>query len=69
MNDQLVARQATFARFTSSRSARSWALRFAPGDVAADHPGLLDVAGVVGAVECEERSAWNCASIRLSHDA
>ena len=24
---ELVARQATFARFTSSRSARSWALR------------------------------------------
>jgi hypothetical protein len=24
----LVPRQATFARFTSSRSARSWALRF-----------------------------------------
>jgi hypothetical protein len=40
-----------------------------PGDGAADHAGLLVVAGVVGAVQGEVRSAWNWASIRFSQQA
>jgi hypothetical protein len=37
-----------------------------PGDVAADHAGLLGVGGVVGAVEGEVAQGWNWASIRFS---
>jgi hypothetical protein len=40
-----------------------------PGDVAADHAGLVGVAGVVGAVHGEVAQRVNCASMRLSHDA
>ena len=38
----------------------------APGEVAADHPGLLLVCGVVGAVEGEVAQRLNWASMRLS---
>ncbi len=39
-----------------------------PGDVAADHAGLLDVGRVIGAVQGEvaQRGEVNCASMRLS---
>ena len=45
--------QATFARFTSSRSLLVVGVAVPPGDVAADHPALRFVGGVVGAVERE----------------
>jgi hypothetical protein len=40
-----------------------------PGDTAADHAGLLGVAGVVGAVHGEVGNAVNCASMRLCQEA
>ena len=49
----LVPRQATFARSTTEAEPLVVGVVVTPDDVAADHAGLLLVAGVVGAVERE----------------